>query len=147
STEPVRAIGKKNAAFQSRLQLRCAATPCPAAAHRTGARGHGAWWGRGVSHRKYRAGGLRAPRAAGGGVAARRRTKAAAGACRGWIRVRQGLGRRIWRRSTRRGSPVTRRMAGARLPGRIHSILGSRTERRHGGEGEKKAERRGGAVT
>uniref|UniRef100_A0A453EJQ2 Uncharacterized protein n=1 Tax=Aegilops tauschii subsp. strangulata TaxID=200361 RepID=A0A453EJQ2_AEGTS len=55
--------------------------------------------------------------------------------------------RRIWRRSTRRGSPVTRRMAGARLPGRIHSILGSRTERRHGGEGEKKAERRGGAVT
>uniref|UniRef100_A0A453CWT2 Uncharacterized protein n=2 Tax=Aegilops tauschii subsp. strangulata TaxID=200361 RepID=A0A453CWT2_AEGTS len=78
------------------------------------------------------------------GVAARRRTKAAAG---GWIRVRKGLGRRIWRRSARRGSPVTRRMAGARLPGRIHSTRSSRTERRHGGEGEKKGERRGGAVT
>ena len=76
-------------------------------------------------------------------MAARCRTKAAAGACRGRIRVRQGLGRRIRRCLARRGSLVMRRKAGARLPGRIHSIGGSWTERRHRGEGEKKGAKEG----
>ena len=41
---------------------------------------------------------------------------------------------------------MMRSKAGAWLHGRIHVIRGSRAERSEGGEGEKKKERRGGAV-